>query len=231
MNSFSLSVNLSGAGFISVKNQISRLRYALVAGFVPAVLAIVGVYALSKLTATPVNWLTRDPADVTKTGFYIGVLSYLGIMLWSAATATCFLAAYLLSRHKGLRQPMIFMLLSGVLSMGLAFDDAFMLHERVFPRHLHIPEIVIFGAYLVICVGYGVYFFRRILLTDYLLLALALFFLGLSAGMDQVLTFSNLETFMEDSLKFFGIVFWVIYFARTAAATIQNSLVSENAPP
>jgi hypothetical protein len=194
--------------------------------FTAALVGIMGVYTFGLFTGIPLDWLTRDPSAVTGSGFYIGMLSNLGMMLWSATTAICFFGTFLPSRSHHFRQPSFFLPISGILCLILTLDDGFMLHERVFPRLLHIPEIGIFLGYLIIFAGYSMYFFRWIVMTDYLLLILALLFLGLSTISDQIFPFSSLETFMEDSLKFLGIVFWLAYFSRAAFVAIHDSSTS-----
>ncbi len=222
MNSMLHKLGLDGIDIVSLRNQLSRIRLVVIVCFAAGLVGIIGVYAASQVTGKPASWLTRDPLDVIQSAFYIGVLSNVGIMLWSAATAVCFLGAFVLWFHNRCRQSALFLLFSGILCLMLTVDDTFMLHERVLPKHLHLPEVGIFVGYLAVLVGYCVYFVRRILSTEYLLLVLALFFLGLSSAMDQILPFTDLETFFEDSVKFIGIVFWLAYFFRTTSVAISG---------
>ncbi len=224
MDSFVRRIGLDSTHVVSLRDQFPRIRLLLVASFAIGLAGVIAVYALSAFSGVPLHWLTRDPADVTQTSFFVGSLSYVGIMAWSSATAICFFGAYLLSRYARFRQSVLFLFSSGIVCLILTLDDAFQLHEKVLPRHLHIPELVVFAVYLLILAGYLLYFFRQILSTDYLLFVLALVFLGVSASMDQILTFTNLETFAEDSLKFFGIVFWLAYFARATSTMIHDRL-------
>lgn len=78
-------------------------------------------------------------------------------------------------------------------------------------------------SYVVIMTAYLLAFFRLILTTEYILFVLALISLGISAGMDQLLGPSDLENFIEDCLKFTGIVFWFSYFLSTANEMIQKT--------
>jgi hypothetical protein len=70
--------------------------------------------------------------------------------------------------------------------------------------------------------GFLVFFVRRVLRTDFLLLGIALGCLGLSMVLDEVLPYSRLETFIEDCFKFVGIVFWLTYFASSARAILRG---------
>ncbi len=222
MNNFFLRLGLDNTDNISVKNQLARVRLTLIISFAAAFAGIVGTYILSLVTGTSLSELTRDPSAVTHSSFYVGILSNLGIMLWSAATAICFFGASLLSYSKCCRRSTVFLLLSGTFSLILALDDIFRIHETMLPRYFHVSEVWTILGYFIIGVGYLVYSFRQILMTDYLLLILALIFLGLSVTIDEIFPYSDLETFIEDSFKFVGIVFWLAYFSRTAFRAVYD---------
>ena len=209
---------------IPLKRQLTRVQRTLIISCVIAFLGIIGVYVLSMYTGIPVSWLTRDPAAVTNSSFCIGILSNLGIMLWSAATTICFLAAFLLSRYNRNHQIICFLISSGILCLILTLDDALMLHEEVIPTYLHIRQGVVYIGYCLLAAGYAMVFWPLLLDTDHLLLLLASLFLGLSVAMDKLLPLTDIETFFEDSLKFTGIVFWLAYFWRAASEMIREGL-------
>lgn len=222
MNNYLRRLGLENINNISVKNQLFRIRLALLLSFAVAFAGIIGVYILSRFSGTSLSQLTRDPSTVSKSRFYIGILSNFGIMLWAAATAICFFGVFLLMDGNNHHQFIDFLFLSGIFSLILTLDDAFLIHETVLPDYFGIPEIWVFLGYFIIGAGYLLYFFRRILNTDYLLLALSLLFFGLSIFMDIVFPYSNLETFVEDSFKFLGIVFWLAYFSRVTLNTVYD---------
>jgi len=226
MNKFLFKLGLDNINNVSIKNQFFRIGLILVTSFAVAFAGIIGIYILSRFIGTPLSDLTRDPLAVTNSKFHIGILSTLGIMLWSAATAICFLGIFLLKNGKHYHQSTDFLLLSGILSLILTFDDAFMIHETVMPNYFSIAETWIFLGYFIVVVGYLVYFFRQILTTDYLLLVLSLFFFGLSVIMDKIFPPSNFQIFIEDSFKFFGIVFWLAYFSRVVLVMVYDRLKS-----
>ena len=70
-------------------------------------------------------------------------------------------------------------------------------------------------------------FFRTILKTEYLLLAIAGFLLGFSLAMDQLVPFSHTQTFVEDGFKFAGILFWLAYHSRAAFYSVSSRNSSE----
>lgn len=189
------------------------------------IMGIIGVYVLSLITGTPVSYLTRDPASVYSTKIYIGILSYLGLFLWSATSAICFFGFSLLFLNNRRCHACWFLVFCGLFSLVFTFDDAFLLHEQVIPNRLHIPEFLIFTGYVIIAVIFLVYFIHLILTTDYLLLLIAVIFLGISATADQFLPFGDRESFFEDSFKFIGIIFWLAYCAHTAARILRDLFI------
>ena len=79
---------------------------------------------------------------------------------------------------------------------------------------------MIYLGYAGVGLFYTVRFYRVILDTEYLLLLLALFLLGISASLDVVWDQhiisipSRIEFLVEDGAKFTGIVSWLVYSAR-----------------
>jgi hypothetical protein len=60
-------------------------------------------------------------------------------------------------------------------------------------------------------------------IANYCLLALSLFFLRSSLTADLILPDNDIEilTFIEEGLKFIGILFWLMYFFKTAVIALQ----------
>jgi hypothetical protein len=181
-----------------------------------------GIYIFSQISDVPPSSLTRDAVNVLGAGPHIGLLSTLGVMLWTASSAVCLLGGWALRRDAAQRQARRFLFASGLLSLGLALDDGFLVHEALIPKFLRIPEPVVFVGYLVVLMIYLAYFVRQLLHTDYVLFVLALLFLGMSALIDQALPFSDPVAFIEDILKFAGILFWLAYYSRVTVARIQD---------
>jgi hypothetical protein len=209
-----------------IVDQISRIRSALLVGFSVGLLGTLGVFALHSHTRLPLGDFTRDPLAITQSKFYLGALSNIGIMLWSATAATCLFGAYLLSSYYNTSEFRWFLFSFGLLTLILALDDVFMFHEKLFPRHLRIPEKVVLLSYAVIATGCFLRFFKLIFRTNYLLLFLSLMFLGSSVFVDQTLPDSDHEVFLEDGLKFFGIVFWMAYFFNSTSEIIRKECLT-----
>jgi hypothetical protein len=209
-------------GALRLGEQLARTRSSLGAASLGACAGILAVLAVSHLTQTEPANLTRDVVAVVDAHIYVGMLSTLGIMLWSAASSLCLLSGAALLPGREHREASLFLLVAGLLTAALAFDDAFLIHERVAPDHLHVPQMAVFATYAGSIAGFLICFVRRILRTDYLLLGIALGCLGTSMGIDVVLPYSKLGTFIEDCFKFVGIVFWLTYFACAARALLNE---------
>lgn len=199
-------------------HSLTRRMIGWISLFVVCLLLV--LYSFSQFDHIPLSTLTRDPADITGMPFYMGILSTLGVMLWSATTGICGVGWLLLEPSHQQRR---FLGASALLSLLLALDDAVLLHERVFPKHLHIPENLVLAGYLGLGMAYLFYFLPRMLSTDYGLFIFAVGFMALSIVFDVIMPFHELATFTEDSLKFIGIVFWLSYFGRTVQTILAQA--------
>ena len=217
------SIGLGDAGYVPMTQQLGRLWRLILLNVTIALIGVASVLVLSARSHKPLSYMTRDPAAITGAEFYLGFLSNIGIMLWAATAAVCLFAAMMLRRWRAQRQA-LFLFASGLLSLVLALDDAFMLHEDVFPYRLHIPQLAVYAGYAILVSCYMAYFARDILRTDCLLLAIALSLLALSMGMDAFLPFGDLETMVEDGVKFAGIVFWTSYYVHAASGMVQRGV-------
>jgi hypothetical protein len=192
------------------------------AAYCVAALIISAVVAAWKIKGIPVGHFTRDPANTFDYDFYIGSVSYLGIILWTATAAICIFSGIILRswRVSQARTEMSsFFLASGVLTLALLFDDAFLFHEIFFPTYLGISDYVTFSAYATITLAYLLYFRKTILNTHFLVLGVAGMLLGLGMVVDKLMDNSadtSIKFLVEDGIKFFGISTWFVYFIRLA---------------
>jgi hypothetical protein len=220
-----ISFALSNVSLSQLKSQILHSWLATLIGTLAAALILTGIFALSRISGTSLSKFTRDPVAINDAPFYYGLLSNLGIMTWTVTVAICFFAGFLLAGQPRYRNSALFLLSSGFISLMLVMDDAFLFHEQIIPKYLHLPEITMYLLYMVVISLYLVYFLHHILLTDYLLLFLAFLILGSSLLTDLLISFSRMNTVLEDWLKFYGIVLWLVYFARTAVQATSSAFI------
>lgn len=220
MREESVRLRLSRAVAVEPWRQLARVWPTLAAGAAVALLLIAGAYGLSVYQGVPPDTLTGDPAAITDSRWWLGLLSNLGIMMWAAATGMCAVGTYFLYRSGASGRGTLFLLASTGMCLALALDDAFMLHEEVLPAHLRISERVTYGAYAVMMVAYVVLFRRTLRRTDYVVLLASLACYAASIAIDLF----TYNIFVEDAFKFAGIVFWLLYYARTVALVVEGEL-------
>lgn len=184
------------------------------------------LFLFGVLHGVPLGNLTRDLAVIANQHIYYGVLSSLGIMLWASAVAVWLFGAFLL-RGKGTRRTTFqFFLATAAFTFILMMDDAFMIHDVVFPGYLHLNEKVLYVGYLMGMLFYLWRFTRQILESEYLFFFVALICFALSMGMDALLPFSEGEAFLEDCFKFAGIAFWLLFPVTTIPRVVEKAIAS-----
>jgi hypothetical protein len=196
--------------------QGRRLAPVIVLTIVAVGLAVGAVLAMGLARHLDLPNLTRDPAAVTGTHWWVGLLSFLGFALWGIGAGSA-LAAGLASA--GARRRLL--LQAAALTVLLLLDDMLMLHENVLPN-LHVPEFVVYVGYLLAVTAWA--WSNRIEMrrTDRLLLVVALLGFAASIGLDKLIDGITDWTFLEDSLKFGGIALWSLYLVRTSVATFRS---------
>ncbi len=198
------------------------IRIPLLTATAGSLLGVGLVLLINRLTGIPLVWLTRDTASVIEQPGVIGILSNLGIMAWAAATALWLFSWALLRRTNPRHYLAGFTLASGLLTLLLLLDDAFMLHEDALPILLGIPELLVLIAYLCIILAYAFLNWHPALRTFYLPGLLAGGLLAASFAMDLLLPTGPRQTVVEDSFKFAGILFWLAYAVTVAGQVIDE---------
>ena len=190
--------------------------------------------------------LMRDPAAVAAQPFYIGLGSHVGVLLWGAAATICLFSAGVLTPGSEAGTRRSFLNASGVLTLILALDDLFLLHEEVIPRFLGIPEMVVLGSYGLLVIAYLTRYRGVIARTDHYLLRLALTFFGLSLVLDMLPALFpdsssmrdvlppvliDVHVLLEDGAKLFGIVSWLGYFGGASGSALRALHALHQQPP
>lgn len=174
----------------------------------------------------PFRDMTRDPLDIMKLPIYFGFVSQFGIFLWAGAASFCLLPAYFLYKTGQKNSWFYFLISSGLITLYLGADDAFMFHETIVPT-FQFEETYLFMVYLLFVGAWFRYFYALILKTDFLLMGISALFLGLSILLDQLQIFGfQLPGYIlfEDGTKMIGIIFWMGYFFRVATAVFLSQI-------
>jgi hypothetical protein len=161
--------------------------------------------------------LSRDPADFVRLPWYLGALSTLGIVLWTASAAVCGLTSYFLHRSGSRSQAKIFLLVSACVSGLLMIDDAYLLHDRVLPG-AGVSDSVTYTVYALVVFAYIAVFMRTWRRTLYLVMFAAFTAFAVSILMDVFWT----HPFGEDVFKLAGIVFWFSYVTTASALLFRE---------
>jgi hypothetical protein len=181
------------------------------------------VIALVTTSATDITLrqLTQDATTVLEGPFYVGILSNVGLLLWSATVTVCFLVAVGLETRID-RAWRRFLVVSGAFTAVLLVDDLALIHDDILPNYVGISGEVYGVAYVLFMLGYLVSYRHRIRQTDWTLLIVALGFFGVSTVVDLGSTvMSDLlppaaVVLVEDGAKLLGIGTWLAYFVSVA---------------
>lgn len=189
-------------------------------------LALLGVVAAAAwTTGIPPARFTMDPAALAGSHPLLGVVSNIGVLLWTAAAAISLFTAMLLHGRRAQREHARFLLVAGLLTAWLALDDLFMLHEWLFPIVLGIPQAIVLAAYAAIVGLFLVRFGALIARTDMLLLGFALAFFAASVAADQLpgawFGAWGWLYLLEDGCKLLGITGWAGHLSSVAASALE----------
>ena len=170
--------------------------------------AIVAAFAISGIRMTK---LSRDPAELSDLPIYYGLLSNLGILVWGAGAFISIFASF----H--VEDPKIISLLrwAGILTLMLLLDDFLLIHDEVFPNVLLLPEWLVYLFYLM---TFPLFYFSHLNViikqTEYRILALAVFLMGVSVLIDLNVLPGGID--VEDGFKLAGIVAYSYYWIFTS---------------
>ena len=173
--------------------------------------------------------LMSDPVELTGTPWYLGGVAALNLFLWAAAAALLLVAAVgLWTRERGLAAAMGAI---GLLTVLVALDDRFLVHELVLP-HFGVPEIVSYVAYGALAAGL-VAAFGRVLLAqpETWLLVLALVGMGASVGLDLTGIDSTVRRVAEETAKMVGAAALTVFPATVLVNRLRTSGGARGAAP
>ncbi len=210
------------------ERRSQRTRASRLAPLVPlAIIWLLGCALILGLLAqrqVPYDQLLLDPNSLNKVPWYTGLVSNLGILGWTTATATGFFGSWV-ARYGGRPGAASMLRWGAVLSTVLLFDDLFQLHVAVKP--LGISKPMVYAGYLLATGVWSVLQFQEIRRTrSELLLASGAAFAA-SVIVDQVgaslpLFSTQGALVLEDASKFLGVLAWAQYFSLTSADIVKS---------
>ena len=163
--------------------------------------------------------ISRDPAQVVLFPFYYGFLSNLGILVWAAGAFIPFYSSFLVrnpSERKLLRGV-------GILTFILLLDDFLLIHDEFFPQVLQLSGKLVYALY---AIAIPIFFIRNFMLilkaTEYWILALGSFFMGVSVLIDVHLLPGGID--VEDGFKIYGMIAYSYYWVITSKQMVSDRL-------
>lgn len=206
----------------SIRSQFRKVTPVLLISWLSATLMLLLAIFISLNKDIALDMFTKDPNAQFNAPFYIGFFSNIGIMIWSASFTICFYGAWSIPLRKNVKGQQ-FLIVSGLITLLMTLDDLFQLHELVFPQYLSISENMVYLTYLNIYMIYFIRFRKQLLNSDFIVLFLAFFLLGLSTIIDILPLPMEKDTFLEDAIKLLGAITWLIYFVRTTDEVLERN--------
>ena len=193
--------------------------------YIPAVVLLSMTVLTSIVAGLPLAIFSRDPMATLNGHPLTGAQSTVGVLIWCASVAICLFSAAMLQAAGNRTVLARFFACSAAVTLLLALDDLFLVHDDLAERYLRVGEKPVLLVYGALVGSYLLYFRQVILSSHYTLLVLALLFFGGSVGVDflQGRWLSPLRIFFEDGLKLLGIVSWSAYFIQACFHSVGAS--------
>lgn len=222
--------------------QLRRLFPTLLVVYMPAGLILGGMTLYAYAPGNRVETLTRDPLALVEAELlkfqlvpeksihtfallhlplYTGLVSDLGVLLWTAAAALSLFAWVQTWNQRDVTLRPGYLGALGSITVLLLADDLWMLHERVLAKFLPLPGVLLLTVYMIGFLLLCGYYVRDMLRSDYLLLCGALLCFGLSLAVDALPGTLPQQQLLEDGAKFAGILHWAGYQWQLARQQLQ----------
>ena len=197
--------------------------------YIPAILLILIVAIANYYLDSDIAFFFKDPLANTGINPFCGIISNIGVIVWSFSVAICFFSYFLLKTSKKHHDVLGFIVFGGFISLVLLLDDLFMFHEIIYPRYFGVSEKIVFSFYGMMMFFYLVKFRKLLIETEFIFLLLVVFFFSLSILVDLFLPESLFPKFLhpwyllfEDGPKFLGIVSWFGYQYSVCFQELQS---------
>lgn len=209
-----------------MNQQFKQLKGLILWIYVAPLLLLLMIPLISVLTDLPLSSMLLDPAAVIAQSRLIGLVSNIGVLVWTAAVTILFFTAVFRLYNTGVDRYFWFLMYFGGFTLVLMLDDFFLLHEG-FSHLFSISENFVFLSYVTALVVGIVLFRHQIRQTDYLLLILALMFFALAILIGFIryelqAYIGETRVLVEAGLKLFGIVGWLGYFTHVSFKLFQQ---------
>ena len=190
-------------------SKIGRLAlYALV----PSALFYVVAILVLQNSGFSVMEILRDPAQQSGDSSFIGFVSNIGIWLWVSSASICLFHALAATTIAGSIRYRELLALLGALSLLLAIDDFFMIHDR------YVDQRVMFLAYAVLAGALLLRHYPSVLRVDGFAFLCAVGMLAASVFIDLAQAAIPLERshsqMVEEGFKFCGAAAWLYFNCR-----------------
>ena len=191
-----------------------KLTHCILVAIIPA--TVFYGFSLFAMKSQGFNLLQilRDPAQQSGASSFLGFLSNIGIWLWiSSAAIGFFVVSTSKSRFNSNHRELIF--LTSMLSIILAIDDFFLIHDR------YINQKICYFAYAILATIILVRHYKQIIeIAGFAFLAAGTF-LALSILTDLVQSYIpirySLTQVLEEGFKFIGAATWLYFITRIAS--------------
>lgn len=216
--------------FKDLKQQFIRLIPVFLITYVPLFLFFCILLLVHFITNVGFTMFLDDPLSYLMAPSYIGLASNIGVLFWWAS-ASILIFSYIVLRRKGITGPSVsFLLAFGLISVILAVDDLFMVHEafgNLFESTFGTDnpgEGITFAVYILLFISFIVRYRKVILRTDYVLLLVFIVICVFNIAMDMGLIklHSELNISAEEISKQFAIITWLAYTTRTAFKLVKD---------
>jgi hypothetical protein len=208
-----------------------RAWVVLVAGYLILVALILVLAWKTTRAGYRLSYVTGDVLALTGQSLYVGPVSQLGLVAWAVAGGMGLFSGLILRKRGDSGRFSGYLLACSALTGYLLLDDLFMIHERMFPHHLHISEQTALLIYAVLVPPILIRYRREILASDIALGAAAAGLFGGSMFIDVLVGHEDYHNFIEDIFKFLGIITWGLYLGWTGMTRILHSRIEATPAP
>lgn len=170
--------------------------------------------------------LFLDSTDVIYLPWYTGLLSTLGVLLWTVAASVGAVTSYV-ARMGGRRKAAQMMAHGALVGAAVCIDDLFELHSSVIPKYTPFPKPAVLAMIAALAISWVIFHLAELLRTRWQMLVASFGSLMLSIGFDALNDDGRGRALiLEDGAKLLGILAWTTYFVLSCH-DILRSIMAE----